>query len=163
MPKVTTFTDDVMERKSYLDENGHEVLDDVPVAIPLRFQRRDNIHNEVSNLVRAEMSRLAEEQGIETFEDADDFDVGDDYDPRSDYELSDEEMYYDHRTEVEPDGTPPITPTTGTGEQGPVQQEREEPSPDTSGPPGNGTQTAGRDVPRSGGTEKQGSGKKPAK
>lgn len=78
---------------------GHEILDNSPVAIPLRFKRVDNITQKVQDLVAKEFSRLAEKQGYETFEEADDFDCGDDYDPRSPYELDQEQEYYDHRAE----------------------------------------------------------------
>lgn len=69
-----------------LDKNGHEILDDTPVAIPLRLTRPPTIVDQVRRLVRGAMSDLAQSQGNESFEEADDFDIGDDYEPDSPYE-----------------------------------------------------------------------------
>lgn len=71
-----------------LDENGHEVLDDTPVALPIGFKRPPSINDTIRQLVRNELSRAAQQQGAESFEEADDFDVGDDYDPTSPWELT---------------------------------------------------------------------------
>jgi hypothetical protein len=72
-----------------LNEKGHEVLDDTPVAIPVRFQRPENLTDQIRRVIRQEMSRVADFAGMETFEEADDFNVPDDeYDPRSPHELS---------------------------------------------------------------------------
>jgi len=78
-----------------LNENGHEVLDDTPVEIPLRFRREETINEKVQRLVELNISARAEANGFETFDEADDFDVQDEYDPRSRYELDTSEMLYD--------------------------------------------------------------------
>lgn len=96
--KKGEIVDDV-ETRSRLNADGHEILDNSPVAIPVKFKRVDAITQKVADLVRGEFSRLAEKEGYETFEDADDFDVGDDYDPHSPYELNEEQEYYDHRND----------------------------------------------------------------
>lgn len=70
-----------------LDEKGWEVLDPTPIARPLRFSRPPTQLEEIRRMM-AMVSREAEQQGHETFEEADDFDVGDDYDPQSPWELS---------------------------------------------------------------------------
>ena len=70
-----------------LDENGHEVLDRTPVAVPVRFQRPQNLVDRMKDFIRGEMSRQMEAQGSETFEEADDFDTGEDDDVRTVYEL----------------------------------------------------------------------------
>lgn len=70
-----------------LDEKGWEVLDPTPIARPLRFSRPPTQLEEIRRLM-AMVSREAEQQGHETFEEADDFEVGDDYDPQSPWELS---------------------------------------------------------------------------
>lgn len=88
-----------VETRSRLNADGHEILDNSPVAIPVKFKRVDAITQKVAELVQGEFSRLAEKEGYETFEDADDFDVGDDYDPHSPYELNEEQEYYDHRND----------------------------------------------------------------
>lgn len=88
-----------LEPLSRLNADGHEILDNSPVAIPLRFKRQENLSEEVRRLVQGELSRLADARGYESFDEADDFDVGDDYDPHSPYELDEEQIYYDHRNE----------------------------------------------------------------
>lgn len=86
---------DVKRRK--LDDNGCEVLDDTPVAMPVRFGRAENLSETVRRLVAGELSGYAASQGFESFDEADDFEVGDDYDPRSRYELDDVQSEYDIR------------------------------------------------------------------
>lgn len=76
-----------------LNEKGHEVLDDTPVAMPVGFKRPQSMTDMIRQYVRTELSKQASEQGNETWEEADDFDVGDDYDPKSPWELTfDQEM-----------------------------------------------------------------------
>lgn len=69
-----------------LDENGFEILDDTPVAIPVRLTQ-PTMYEYVRKMIREQMSREAELHGQETFEESDDFDVGDDYNPQSPYEI----------------------------------------------------------------------------
>lgn len=86
-----------------LDSRGYEVLDDTPVSRPVRFSPPPTLQEQIKRFVRVELSRQAEEQGEETFEDADDFDVGDDYDPKSPWELSaDQEAYVEERPAPSP-------------------------------------------------------------
>lgn len=78
-----------------LNERGHEVLDDTPVAIPMRAIRRPSTLDEIRQYIGI-VNREAEQQGQESFEEADDFDVGDDYDPHSPWELQqDQEANWD--------------------------------------------------------------------
>lgn len=61
-----------------LDENGSEVLDSTPVALPVGFKRPESIHDTIRRLIRTERySRQMEAAGYETLEESDDFDVGD--------------------------------------------------------------------------------------
>lgn len=78
---------------SRLDENGHEVLSTETPAIPLRFKRPTTEADRIRALVAGEMSRMAEAQGFESFEEANDFDIGDDYDPSSEHEIDDEQEH----------------------------------------------------------------------
>lgn len=64
-----------------------EFLDDTPVAIPVRITRPPTRFDEIRSLVRGTMSQVAQEQGFESFEEANDFDVGEDYDPQSPWEI----------------------------------------------------------------------------
>lgn len=74
-----------------LNEAGQEVLDDTPVALPVRFKRPQNLIEQVREVIHQEGLRAAE-AGFESFEEADDFDVDDDPEIRSPYEIVEEEM-----------------------------------------------------------------------
>jgi len=58
----------------------HEFLDDTPVAKPLKWNRPGSTLTEIRRNLGL-LSKLAEQNGTETFDEADDFDVGDDFDP----------------------------------------------------------------------------------
>jgi len=62
-----------------------------PVAIPLKYTRRPLMDETVRQLVRGELSRRAEAEGKETFEEANDFNVGDDVD--EDFGRGHEQIY----------------------------------------------------------------------
>jgi len=70
-----------------LNERGHEILDDTPVAIPLRLTRPPLPFEEVRQMMSV-ISRQAASQGLESLEEANDFEIGDDYDPRSAHEFT---------------------------------------------------------------------------
>lgn len=73
-------------RPVYLDDNGHEVLDPTPMAPPIGYKPQPSMVDIIRAQIRSEaLAREAEEQGFETFEEADDFDV-EDFDPTSPYE-----------------------------------------------------------------------------
>jgi len=103
-----------------LNENGHEVLDDTPIALPLRLSRPPSRLEELRSLLNV-VNREALTNGQETFQEADDFNVGDDYDPRSPWELSaDQELYVESTLAT---GTPPPGvpgPTNGNASPLPV-------------------------------------------
>lgn len=74
---------------SNLDENGREVLDNEPVSIPVRIKRMQTEASRLQTFVIQEMSRIAEQNGFETFEEADDFDDNDEFDvPLTKHELA---------------------------------------------------------------------------
>lgn len=67
--------------------NGEEILDQTPVSIPLTFRRPMPLNERIKQMVRQEASILAQSQGFETFEEADDFNIDDDeIDPTSPWE-----------------------------------------------------------------------------
>lgn len=101
-----------------LNENGHEVLDDTPIALPLRLSRPPSRLEELRSLLNV-VNREAQQNGHETFEEADDFNVGDDYDPRSPWELTaDQELYVESSLAA---GTPaPGVPGPTNGNDSPV-------------------------------------------
>lgn len=69
-----------------LDKNGHEILDQTPLSLPVGFKRPETLAEQVQRLVRTSVSREAAAAGAETFEEAEDFDVDDEVDPTSPYE-----------------------------------------------------------------------------
>lgn len=72
---------------SGLTPEGREIPDPIPLKPALSRQRARSIRDHVVDVVRSEnFRRSMEDQGQETFEDADDFDVDDDIDPSSPYE-----------------------------------------------------------------------------
>lgn len=67
-----------------------EELDATPVEWPLHLKRPPTLAEEIQRLVKMEVSRVAEEAGLESFEEADDFDLDDeDGVPTSPHELND--------------------------------------------------------------------------
>lgn len=129
---MTKFKEEISKPLCVLDENGHEVLDQSPVAIPVRFQRVESMTQEIARLVNSHLSILAYDQGYETFDEADDFDVGDEEELRSNYEIDDEDVFYVHRNDATAGGTPTNPGST-------------EPNP-------NAIQQPGQNPPQSGGT-----------
>lgn len=63
-----------------------EITDPTPMAPPVGYKKQPSIWEQQRALIRSELSRRAEEHGLETFEEADDFEVGDDFDPSTPYE-----------------------------------------------------------------------------
>lgn len=70
---------------SKLNEQGWEVPDQTPVAVPAYIKKWDQ-RDSIREMIREQLSREMQDAGFESWEDADDFDVGDDYDPNSPYE-----------------------------------------------------------------------------
>ncbi len=75
-----------MQATTKLDENGHEILSDVPLSLPMGFKKPETLAESVARLVRSDQWRKNLQPEDETFEEADDFDVGDDFDPSSPFE-----------------------------------------------------------------------------
>lgn len=72
---------------SALSEKGQEIPDPLPHTAALGRRRARSIRDNVVEILRSEKWRQAmEENGEETFEEADDFDVDDDFDPSTPYE-----------------------------------------------------------------------------
>lgn len=71
-----------------VNANGTEMIDPVPMAPPVGWQRPAGILDNIRNMVRSElMAQEAAKLGKETFEQADDFDVPDEIDdPQTPYE-----------------------------------------------------------------------------
>lgn len=71
-----------------LDEQGREVPDPQPIAIPAGFREPETLEQRIRRLVRSEQfSASMDSQGFETFEESEDFEIDDDmFDPESPYE-----------------------------------------------------------------------------
>lgn len=77
-----------MQREAKLDENGHEIVSNVPMEPPLGYKKQPSMVEHIRNMVKSEMLRReVQEAGAETFEEADDFDIADDpVDPSTPFE-----------------------------------------------------------------------------
>lgn len=60
------------------DERGREIPDPRPLEMPAGMSRPATIEEQIQRYVRGALSRMASEQGAETFEEADDLNVDDD-------------------------------------------------------------------------------------
>lgn len=67
------------------DENGHEKVDNTPIAPPVGFVKQPPLHELIRQMVKSEQLRQQMNAEAETFEEADDFEIGD-YEPSSPYE-----------------------------------------------------------------------------
>ncbi len=75
------------QRCSVLNQDGHEMPSDKPLAIPAGFQIPETLNEQVARLVRHERFNQAMGEGDQdTFDEADDFNIGDDFDPSSPFE-----------------------------------------------------------------------------
>lgn len=76
------------KKRGYLGALQH--VDPTPMAPPVGYQKHIPLHLQIREMVRSEALRqAAEENDLETFEEADDFDIPDDdvpFDPKSPYE-----------------------------------------------------------------------------
>lgn len=79
-------------RSAMLDDEGREVLNPLPTVTNTDI-RPPSLQEQIQRLVRTELSRQVQQQGAETFEEANDFDVPDDDIPAdtSPYTLLEEE------------------------------------------------------------------------
>ena len=73
---------------SYIDENYHEVPCPQPEEIVVS-KRPPSLKEQIKRLVRVELSQQMDEQGAETFEEANDFDIPEETDPLSRYVIHD--------------------------------------------------------------------------
>lgn len=72
---------------STYNEKGEEILDQTPVALPVGYKKQIPLNERIRSMVREEASRWAQENGNETFEEADDFNIADDpVDPSTPWE-----------------------------------------------------------------------------
>lgn len=60
------------------DEDWGEVIDPTPVELPIGFKKPPTMQEMIKMYIRQGLSQMANEQGMETFEEANDFDTGED-------------------------------------------------------------------------------------
>lgn len=73
-----------------LNEQGQEVPDDTPLFLEVPGLRPVTQIDDIQRMIREEFSRIARENELETFEDANDFDVEDDDFPVSPHEYTED-------------------------------------------------------------------------
>lgn len=61
-------------------KTGIEMPDPRPVAMPVGFERPEPLNDVIRRLVQREVSVVAEQRGMESFEEANNFDTGEDND-----------------------------------------------------------------------------------
>lgn len=114
-----------------LDGKGREILDPVPIAPPVGYVKQPSLAEQMRAMIRSENLRAhAEQQGFETFEEADDFDVGEDVDVvmQSPYEF---EEHFDpelHSEDAPPSSSGPKSAARGKSDEG--KGDGATPSPD---------------------------------
>jgi hypothetical protein len=78
---------DKIKKFAGLTDDGLELPDPTPVAIPVHLRVPESMDSRIARIVSHSLSKAAQEQGFETFEEADDFDIDDDpIDPETPWE-----------------------------------------------------------------------------
>lgn len=71
------------------DALGRELPDPTPVELPAGRRVPESLESMMARMVRGHVSQLAEREGLETFEEANDFDIESDDEPLTAYEQQD--------------------------------------------------------------------------
>ena len=117
----------------FLNVVGHEVPDPTVVEPPLGYVPQPDLMEQMRAMVRRELSAIAEQQELESFEEADDFDIDEDpVDYSSPYEL-----YFDPAPGEAPGPAPAPVESPGGGGGAPpppASTGAAEPAPDPAKP-----------------------------
>lgn len=108
---------------------GQEIPDPTPVAMPLGYERPESMESMIARMVRLHISKQAQEDGFETFEEAEDFYAEDDDEelPQTQYQFNDMQEEYlvrpPKKEVVKDDGSEGVKsgnkePASSTGESG---------------------------------------------
>lgn len=117
-------------REKRLDEKGREIVSPLPMEPPVGYRKQPSMVEIIREQIRsAQLAQWAEQQGYETFEEADDFEIGDDFEPHSPWEN---------------DFDPPISELTKAGQAAIKAREAASPPP----PPSGGDKTTPPQEPR---------------
>ena len=84
---IDSQTGEVLMRERTHRGSHYEDPDPIPFAPTAGIRPKETLEERMRRMIRDEMSYAAEQQGMETFEEADDFDVDDEGDPESMYEI----------------------------------------------------------------------------
>ncbi len=83
-----------------LDNEGREHPDQTPLTIPIKFQGQETSSSIMQRLIDQSLSREAQSQELDTFEESNDFDVDDEFNTdenTTQYQLMEEEYIQDDR------------------------------------------------------------------
>lgn len=80
-------------RNAYLDQNGQEINNPKPAFLEVT-PNPPTMQEQIQRILKFELAKQADAQGMETWEEANDFDVIDEFDgiPESEYELMDDDL-----------------------------------------------------------------------
>jgi len=98
-------------KTAYLNKDGKEVGNPKPMVLPVGMQRPASLQEQIERVVRQKMSQKQIDEGIETFEEANDFDVTDEFELaelKSNYDLLEDE-YPVYEPENPPPSSEPAT------------------------------------------------------
>lgn len=101
--------------------------DPTPVRLPIGQKRPPTLQDEIRRFIRDELSAVADNQGLGTFEEEDDFDVGDDEDIFSPYELPEMQEEAEVTSYSEEPSQP--EPPAEVGNEEPEEAPKEKPAP----------------------------------
>lgn len=101
-----------MQTQKRHDHLNREVLDKTPVEMPLGYEKPESLESMIARMIR-HTSTMAQKQGFESEEEANDFDDDDDNEMKSEYQFTDmqEENPY----------APPKQAPTPSMDNGPTQ------------------------------------------
>lgn len=113
-----------------MKKSDYEPVDNTPVEMPTRLRLPQTRTEQIRQFIRQELSFKAQQEGVETFQEADDFEIEDDQEPFSPYEV------------IEFDGDPTLEEAVSpSGEQGvvaPADPAQVKPATPNAGDGGNG-------------------------
>lgn len=85
LPEGVSVTYEQSVQSQYLDANGHELPNPVPMQPPVGYVKRPSIAQQMREMIQ-QVSYEAAMSGQETEEEANDFDVDEDFEPSSPWE-----------------------------------------------------------------------------
>lgn len=109
IPARGGWTDDPGDGRAVLLPDGREVLNPLPMAPPVGYRPEPTIQELVHQMILRHHAGLAEDEEVDTIEDAEDFDIPDELEPMSMYEVEMVEEFPEVPPE-KPEAAPPAPP-----------------------------------------------------